>query len=305
MLVKHVFTRRVYLKHQLRGTDPLRSVNASRSPVANMSYVSFLLSCIMICDCERRVAAFFLWFQKEDTMWPCVCVCVCQLTVYVNRKACLRPSLAALYDLCMYVSSRGCLYTMCASHGHMVTWRGAAMTPERAERADTHQAAAVALYWTCVLTEAPVFTLDCVSLNQSFLWEHNRHWKEAISTFLYGLYTPTRSRRSQKTITYIITATVFFNTSSNQRVSKIDTTPKTKRTNFGQYTFITTSPGNGHSLDEYMYVNHVCELKFRSLVHVESWPTATDFTWLPPLLHRHQTINVNTGHTELLRGTII
>ena len=67
--------------------------------------------------------------------------------MYVNRKACLRPSLAALYDLCMYVSSRGCLYAMCASHGHMVTWRGAAMTPERAERADIHQAAAVvALY---------------------------------------------------------------------------------------------------------------------------------------------------------------
>lgn len=111
----------------------------------------------MICGCERQVAACLLWFQKEHTMWPCVCVCV-------NRKACLCPSLAALYDLCMYVSSRGCMYAICASHlSHGDTARGAAMTPERTESADLHQAAA-AMYWTCVLDEAPVFTLDYVSL---------------------------------------------------------------------------------------------------------------------------------------------
>lgn len=189
----------------------------------------------MICGCERQVAACLLWFQKEHTMRPCVCVCV-----WIERLVFVRHWLHYMISACMWVHVGVC--TRSVRHTcHMVTRRGARRWPRREQRALTfirrRRRCIELVSWMKLPSSRWIMCLWewNVSLNQSFLWEHNRHWKEAISAFFMVFTRRQGHAGSQTTQTYISTSAVFFNTSSNRKKATIDTTPETKRTNVGQY----------------------------------------------------------------------
>lgn len=152
---------------------------------------------------------------RKNTQCDLVCVCV-----WIERLVFVRHWLHYMISACMWVHVGVC--TRSVRHTcHMVTRREARRWPRREQRALTfirrRRRCIELVSWMKLPSSRWIMCLWewNVSLNQSFLWEHNRHWKEAISAFFMVVTRRQGHAGSQTTQTYISTSAVFFNTSSN------------------------------------------------------------------------------------------